>query len=68
MGSRANERASVAVATVGKPPPPIAPTGIEPAGAEPEPYRNNFGLNIIGLLVHPRGTNALNCLGMTLEM
>ena len=47
MGSRANERANVAVATVGKPPPPTAPTGIEPAGAEPEPCKNICDCNTI---------------------
>ena len=35
FGSKANERATVAVTSVGKPPPPIAPTGIEPTGGAP---------------------------------
>ena len=34
-GSKANESATVVVTIVGKPPPPIAPTGIEPTGGEP---------------------------------
>ena len=58
LGTSANESARVGIRMfVGKPPPPRAPTGVDPTGAEPDCYKSLLKVRLeYYLFFKPQGT------------